>query len=56
MKGVPTSCIEYYDKVHTISALELYSRLFDGVPIGFDLTSDNNKCDFKNSKDHTVKS
>ena len=55
MKGVPTSCIEYYAKVHNISVLEIYSQLFDGVSLGFDLTNGNNKCVFRNNKDHTVK-
>ena len=54
MKGIPTSGIEYYVKVHNISVLELYSQLFDGVSIEVDLTNDN-KCVFRNNKDHTVK-
>ena len=56
IKGIPTSCIEYYAKVNDISVLELYSQLFDRVSSEFDLTNDNNKCDFRNNKDHTVKS
>ena len=56
MKGIPTSCIEYYAEVNNISVLELYSQLFDGVSIEFDLTNDNNKCVFRNNKNHTVKS
>ena len=56
MKGIPTSCIEYYAKVNDISVLELYSQLFDGMSIEFDLTNDNNKCVFRNNKDHTVSS
>ena len=56
MKGIPTSCIEYHAKVHNISVLELYSQLFDGVSIAFDLTNDNNRCVFRNNKDNTVKS
>ena len=31
MKGIPTSCIEQYAKVNTITVLDLYSQLFDGV-------------------------
>ena len=42
MKGIPTSCIEYYAKVNNISVLELYSQLFDGVSIEFGLPNDNN--------------
>ena len=56
MKGIPTSCIEYYAKVHSISVLELFSQLFDGMSIEFDLSNDNNKCVFRNNKDHTVSS
>ena len=56
MKGIPTSCIEYYAKFNNISVLELYSQLFDGVSIEFDLPNDNNTCVFRNNKDHTVKS
>ena len=52
MKGIPTSCIEYYAKVNDISVLELYSQLFDGVSIEFDLTNDNNKCSFRASRSH----
>ena len=44
MKGIPTSCIEYYAKVNNISVLDLYSQLCDGVPIEVDLAKDNNKC------------
>ena len=46
MKGIPTSCIEYYAKVNNISVLDLYSQLFGGVSIEFDLTNDVNKCSF----------
>ena len=56
MRGIPTSCIEYYAKIHNISVLEIYSQLFDGRSIEFDLTNDNNKCVFRNNKDHTISS
>ena len=56
MKGIPTSCIEYYAKVHNISVKEIYSKLFNNEPIEFDLTNDNNKCVFRNHKDHTISS
>ena len=54
MKGIPTSCIEYYAKIHNISVLEIYSQLFDGRSVEFDLTNGNNKCVFRNNKDHTI--
>ena len=44
MKGVPTSCIEYYTKAHNISVKEIYSKLFNNGSIEFGLTNDNNKC------------
>ena len=56
MGGIPASCIEYYVKVHSITVLELYSQLFDGRSIEFGFTNDNNKCVFRNNKDHTVSS
>ena len=56
MRGIPTSCIEYYAKIHNISVLDLYSQLFDGSSVEFDLISDNNKCVFRNTKDHNTSS
>ena len=55
-RGITTSCIEYYAKVNNISVLDLYSQLSDGVSIESDLTNDNNKCVFRNNKDHTISS
>ena len=54
MKGIPTSCFEYYAKVHNISVEEIYSKLFNNESIEFDLTNDNNKCVIRNNKDHTI--
>ena len=56
MKGIPTSCIEYYAKIHNISVLEIYSQLCDGKSIEYGLANDNNKCVFRNNKDHTISS
>ena len=56
MKGIPTSCIEYYAKVHNISVKEIYSKWFNNESIEFDLTNDNDKCVFRNNKDHTIPS
>ena len=53
MKGIPTACIEYYSKVNNISVKEIYSQLFYGKSIEFDLTN-NNKCVFRNNKDHNI--
>ena len=54
MKGIPTACVEYYAKVNNISVKEIYSQLFYGKSIEFDLTNNNNKCVFRNNKDHTI--
>ena len=56
MKGMPTSCIEYYAKVNNIRVLDLCSQLFDGVALAFGLTNDTNACVVfvRNNKDHTV--
>ena len=56
MKGIPTACVEYYAKVNNISVKEIYSQLFHGKSIEFDLTNNNNKCVFRNNKDHTISS
>ena len=56
MRGIPTSCVEHYAKIHSISVLEIYPQLFDGRSIEFDLTNCNNTCVFRNNKDHTISS
>ena len=56
MKGIPTACIEYYAKSNNTSVKELYSQLFYGKSIEFVLTKNNNKCVFRNNKDHTISS
>ena len=56
MKGIPTSCIGYYAKVHNISVPELYSQLFDGMHIEFDVPNGNNTSVFRNNIYHTVSS
>ena len=50
MKGIPTSCIQYYSPKNDISVLDIYLQLFNGKPIEFDLTNDNNKCVFETIK------
>ena len=56
MKGFPTSCIEYYAKINNISVLDVYKKLYKNESIVIGLTNDNNKCVFRNHKDHTVSS
>ena len=54
MKGIPTSCIQYYAEQHNISVLDLFKQLYDNKTIKFDLTSDGNKFVCRNNKDHTI--
>ena len=56
MKGFPTSCIEYYAKINNIRVLDVYRKLYKNESIEIDLINDNNKCVFRNNKDHTVSS
>ena len=43
MKGIPTSCIQYYAEQHNISVLAMYKKLYGTEVIKFDLTNDGNK-------------
>ena len=54
MKGIPTSCIQYYADQHNISVLDVFKQLYDNKTIKFDLTNDGNKFVCRNNKDHTI--
>ena len=54
MKGIPTSCIQYYAEQHNISVLDMYKKLYNNEVIKFDLTNDGNKFVCRNNKDHTI--
>ena len=54
MKGIPTSCVQYYAEPHNISVLDLFKQLYDNKTIKFDLTNDGNKIVCKNNKDYTI--
>ena len=54
MKGFPTSCIEYYTKINKISVFDVGKIIYNNEYVEIDLTNDNNKCVFRNNKDHTV--
>jgi len=54
MKGIPTSCIQYYAEQHNISVLDLFKQLYDNKTIKFDLTNDGNKFVCRNNKDYTI--
>ena len=43
MKGIPTSCVKYYADQHNITALDMYTKLFNNKTIKLDLTNDGNK-------------
>ena len=42
MKGIPTSCIQYYAEQHNISVLDVFKQLYDNKTIKFGLTNDGN--------------
>ena len=54
VKGIPTSCIQYYADHHNITALDIYKKLYNNEVIKFDLTNDGNKFVCSNNKDHTI--
>ena len=54
MKGIPTSCIQYYAEQHDISVLDLFKQLYGNKTIKFDLTNDGNGFACKSNKDHTI--
>ena len=54
MKGIPTSCTQYYAEQHNISVLDLFKQLYGNKTIKFDLTNGGNKFVCKNNKDHTI--
>ena len=54
MKGIPTSCIQYYAEQHNISVLAIYKKLYNNAAIKFDLTNGGNKFVCRNNKDHTI--
>ena len=43
LKGIPTSCIQYYAEQHNISVLDLYKKLYNNEATKLDLTNDCNK-------------
>ena len=54
MKGIHTSCIQYYAEQHNISVLDMYKKLYNNEVIKFGLTNDGNKFVCRNNKDHTI--
>ena len=54
MKGIPTSCIQYYAEQHNIIVLDLFKQLYGNKTIKFDLTNDGNKFVCRNNKDYTI--
>ena len=54
MKGIPTSCIQYYADQHNISVLDVFKQLYGNETIKFDLTNDGYTFVCRNNKDHTI--
>ena len=54
MKGIPTSCIQYYAEQNNLSVLDIYKKLYNNEVIKFDLTNDGNKFACRNNKDYTI--
>ena len=54
MKGIPTSCIQYFAEQHNITVLYIYKKLYNIEVIKFDLTSDGNEFVCRNNKDRTI--
>ena len=54
MKGIPTSCIEYYAEQHNMSVLDVFKQLYGNKTIKFDLINDGNKFVCRNNKDHII--
>ena len=54
MKGIPTSCIQYYAEQHNITVLDIYKKLYNNEAIKFDLTNDGNNFVCRDNKDHTI--
>ena len=54
MKGIPTPCINYYAEQHSMTVLDVYTKLFNNKTVKFDLTNGGNKFVCRNNKDNTI--
>ena len=54
LKGIPTSCINYYAEQHNMSASDVFKQLYDNKTIKFDLNINGTKFVCRNNKDHTI--
>ena len=54
MKGIPTSCTQYYAEQHNITVLDIYKKLYNNEVIKFDLTNGGNKFVCRSNNDHTI--
>ena len=54
MKGIPTSCIQYYAEQHNITVVDIYKKLYNNEVIKSDLTNDGNTIVCRHNKDHTI--
>jgi len=56
MKGVSAAAIHYYTEQNNISLVDLYTRLYDGERIEFDLCCGGDACAFEFHKNMTISS
>jgi hypothetical protein len=56
MKGIPEKCIQYVvnNNKKYKTPMDLYTDLFKGNPVRFDLTNGGQKANFKFNKDYTI--
>jgi len=54
MKGVPNSCILYECKKRNLTPFQLYEKLYSGESVGFDLTENGDKDNFKFNKNFSI--
>jgi hypothetical protein len=55
LKGIPNKVILYHCERQGITPYELYTQMYEGVPITFDLTNDGSKVNFKYDKSYAVR-
>ena len=56
MKGVSAAAIHYYIEQNNINLVDLYTRLYDGERIEFDLCCGGDACAFEFHKNMTISS
>ena len=54
MKGIPTPCTKYYAEQHSITVLDVYTKLVNNKTITLDLTNGSTTFVCRNNKDYTI--